>query len=194
MRGPKPLPVALTDEQRDALHALLRRHSAPQQLALRARIILAAAEGRSNAAIARALDIAPETVRLWRSRWMTFHAVPLAELSPEERLADAPRAGRPPRITAEQVCQIIALACEAPDRSGRPITQWTGREVADEVRHRGIVDCISPRHAGRLLKNPGPEAAPGPVLADAGARGGVRGQGRRHQPAVRRGGRVGRAP
>jgi hypothetical protein len=45
LRGPKPLPVELTDEQHDALQALLRRHATPQQIALRARIVLAAAEG-----------------------------------------------------------------------------------------------------------------------------------------------------
>jgi len=57
-----------------------------------------------------------------------------------------------PKITAEQRCQIAALACEAPVKSGRPISQWTEREIADEVKARGIVEQISPRHAGRLLK------------------------------------------
>jgi hypothetical protein len=67
-------------------------------------------------------------------------------------LADAPRAGRPTRITDAQVCQIIELACAAPDQTGRPISQWTGREIADEVMARGIVERISGRHAARLLK------------------------------------------
>ena len=65
---------------------------------------------------------------------------------------DAPRSGRPVRITDEQVTRIIALACEAPERSGRPISQWTGREIADEIKRRGIVAEISERHAARLLK------------------------------------------
>jgi hypothetical protein len=56
------------------------------------------------------------------------------------------------RITAEQVCQITALACETPASSDRPISQWTGREVADEIKKRGIVEQISARHAARLLK------------------------------------------
>jgi putative transposase len=193
LRGPKPLPVELTDEQRDALEALLRRHATAQQIALRAGIILAAAQGQSNAQIARSFRVSPDTVRLWRSRWVASQPIPLGELDLEERLADAPRAGRTPRITAEQVCRIVALACEAPDRSGRPITHWTGREIADEVIQRGIVARISPRHAARLLKKPGPQAAPGPLLAHPGARGGVRGQGRRDQPALRRGGGDGRA-
>ncbi len=76
----------------------------------------------------------------------------LADPGVAERLADAPRSGTPARITAEQVCRIVALACEAPAASGRPISQWTGREVADEIVARDILPAISPRHAGRLLK------------------------------------------
>ena len=73
-------------------------------------------------------------------------------LSLEERLRDAPRPGTPARITPEQVCQIVALACEAPSQSGRPISQWSSREGAEEVVNQGIVERISPRHAARLLK------------------------------------------
>jgi putative transposase len=69
-----------------------------------------------------------------------------------ERLADAPRSGAPVRITDQQVCRILELACEAPERSGRPISQWSEREIADEVRSRKIVEQISDRHAARLLK------------------------------------------
>ncbi len=69
-----------------------------------------------------------------------------------ERLADAPRSGSPGRITAEQVCRITALACEAPAASDRPISRWTGREIADEAVKRGIVGRLSPRHAARLLE------------------------------------------
>jgi putative transposase len=162
--------VALTDAQRHELEALIRRHSAPQQLVFRARIILAAADGLGNAPIARRLGTSAVTARLWRTRWVGLSGVPDADLSAEDRLADAPRAGRPPRITPEQVCAIVALACEAPARSGRPITHWSGREIADEVRSSGIVARISPRHAGRLLKTAGPPAAPRAALADAGAR------------------------
>ena len=76
----------------------------------------------------------------------------LADRSVEERLTDAPRSGQPARITDEQVCQIIALACEAPERSGCPISPWTGREIAAEIKRRGIVAEISERHAARLLE------------------------------------------
>jgi putative transposase len=152
MRGPKPPKVPLSAEERHDLEALVRAHSTPQQLAVRARIVLAAAEGLNNTQIARQLGVEDDTVRLWRMRWLGLQAASLADLSVTERLTDAPKPGAPPRITAEQVCQVVALACEAPEQGGRPISQWTAREIADEIVKRGIIDRISPRHAARLLK------------------------------------------
>jgi putative transposase len=131
---------------------LVRRHTTPQQLAVRARIVLAAAAGRNHRQIARELGVSIDTARLWRQRWRALQPVALADLSIAERLEDAPRAGRPVRISATQVCQIVELACAAPERAGRPISQWTGREIADEIMRRGIVERISERHAARLLK------------------------------------------
>ncbi len=152
MRGPKPPLIELTDAERQALEQLVRRHTTPQQVALRARLVLAAATGANNSQIARQEGVTVDTVRLWRTRWLGLQGVPLADLSVEERLLDAPRPGKPVRISDEQVCHIIALACEAPERAGRPISQWTGREIAAEIKQRGIVDQISGRHAARLLK------------------------------------------
>ena len=151
MRGPQPPAVTLSEAERQDLDALVRRHGAPQQVTLRARIILTAAAGANNAQIARQVGVDVATARLWRDRWLLLAPVPLAELSVVERLEDAPRPGGPCRIAAEQVCRIAALACEAPAASARPISQWTGREIADEVVKRGIVERISPRHAQRLL-------------------------------------------
>ncbi|HKG27822.1 MAG TPA: helix-turn-helix domain-containing protein [Thermomicrobiales bacterium] len=152
MRGPQPAPLTLSAAERDALQQLVRRHTTPQQLAVRARIVLAAADGRNHRQIARDLGVGVDTARLWRQRWLALQAVALADLSVAERFADAPRAGRPARLLAAQVCQIVELACAAPDQSGRPISQWTGREIAAEIMQRGIVDHISGRHAARLLK------------------------------------------
>ena len=87
-----------------------------------------------------------------RQRWLAGQVIPLSELSVEERLQDLPRAGKPSVITADQRCQIKALACEKPEKAGRPISQWTSREIADEIVQRGILDRISARHAARLLK------------------------------------------
>jgi transposase len=152
MHGPKPPVIELTEPVRQGLVALTRRHTVSQQIALRARIILAAAEGDNNCEIARQWGISMDMVRLWRGRWIGLQAASLEDLSLEDRLTDLPRPGRPVRITPEQQCQIVALACEAPSISGRPISQWTGREIADEIVQREIVAQISPRHAGRLLK------------------------------------------
>ncbi len=152
MRGPTPPPVILAAKVRDALDALVRCHGTPQQLALRARIVLAAADGLNNCQIARREGVDVATARLWRGRWLGLQPVALADLRVAERLADAPRPGRQPTIGAEQQCQIVALACEAPAQSGRPISQWTGREIAEEIVRRGIVGRVSRRHAARLLK------------------------------------------
>src|SRR5450759_3546454 len=144
--------VNLSEREKEELEQITRRHRSEQQQAQRARIVLAAEQGRSNAQIGRELALNVDTVRLWRDRWVGLQGIDLETLSIAERLQDAPRPGVQPRITAEQRCQIAALACEAPAKSGRPISQWTGREIADEVKARGIVEQISPRHAARLLK------------------------------------------
>jgi putative transposase len=152
-RGPKPPAITLTPAERQALEALLRQHSAPQQLVLRARIVLASAQGLNNAQVARELAVSLDAARLWRRRWLeTAPADPEAPLDVAVRLQDLPRPGAPGRFTAEQFCQLIAMGCEIPEGSDRPISHWTPREMADEAQKRGIVDQISPRHAGRLLK------------------------------------------
>lgn len=152
MKGRRPTRIELSQSEKQELEAVTRRHGSAQQLVLRARIVLLANEGKNNKEIGRALKITVDTARLWRNRWSGFAGIPLAELSVSERLADAPRPGAPATITAEQICQIVALACEAPATSERPISQWTGREIAAEIKRRNIVAQISPRHASRLLK------------------------------------------
>jgi putative transposase len=144
--------VVLSEREQEELTRMTKRHRSEQHMVLRARIILAAAQGQSNAQIARDLQANVDTVRLWRDRWVGLQGIDVKTLSIAQRLQDAPRPGARPTITAEQRCQMAALACEAPSKAGRPISQWTGREIADEVIARGIVKQISPRHAARLLK------------------------------------------
>jgi putative transposase len=147
--------IVLSEPEQEALLQITRRHRSEQQGVLRARIVLAAAQGHSNAQIARELVINVDTVRLWRDRWAGLQGIDLETLGVAERLREAPRPGVAPKFTAEQRCQMAALACEAPAKAGRPISQWTGREIADELKARGIVEDISPRHAARLLKKGG---------------------------------------
>jgi len=152
MPGPKPEPIELSDQARQDLEKLVARHTTGQQKAQRARIILKAAEGKNNAEIARELNQSIDMVRLWRRRWHELEPIAWDDLSAEERLDDLPRPGAPPRLTADQICRIEQMACEAPEKAGRPISRWTGREIADELVKRSIVDRISARHAARLLK------------------------------------------
>ncbi len=147
MPGPKSPEVSLSETEREELKALARAHKTGQQIAFRARIILLLAEGLSVLKVARRLKTTPPTVRLWRQHW-----IERGEASLIERLQDDPRSGAPATFTAQQWCQIIALACEKPELSERPISQWTPRELADEAIKRKIVESISPRHVGRFLK------------------------------------------
>ena len=152
-RGPTPPLIALTPCERQELEALIRRPSTPQQLVLRARIVLACARGLNNAQIARQLAVGIDVPRLWRRRWLaTAPANPEAAPPVTARLHDLARPGAPGRFSAEQFCQLIAMGCEIPVGSDRPISHWTPREIAAEAQKRGIVDRISPRHVGRLFK------------------------------------------
>src|SRR5829696_7134732 len=161
MPGPQPPEIVLSEAERTDLERLVRARTTAQQLVRRARVVLLAHAGLTSSEVARHLRVDVSTVRQWRARWRETTG-PVAE-----RLADAPKAGRPARITPEQICQIIALACVVPDDANRPISHWSARELADEIMRRGLVDHISPRHAGRLLPRLRPETPPDPLLADA---------------------------
>ena len=170
MPGPKPPTVVLSAGQRRELERLVSAHKTGQALVRRARVVLLAAMGYSNTDIAMQVPMDVEAVGLWRRRWVAFDPIPQAEVSVAQRLADVPRPGAVPRLSPEQVCQILALACEQPSGSGRPISHWSHRELADEIVRRGITDRISPRHASRLLKSGQPAAAPRSVMAYPGPR------------------------
>jgi putative transposase len=170
MPGPKPPEIVLSDQQRRELERLVSAQKTGQALVRRARVVLLAAMGYSNTDIAEQVPMDVEAVGLWRRRWVALREIPLNELNVAKRLADAPRPGAVPRFSPEQVCQILALACEQPSGSGRPISHWSHRELADEIVRRGITDRISPRHASRLLKSSGSATAPRPILAHPGRR------------------------
>ena len=144
--APKPLKLA-TDE-REQLQQLINGHNTAQQLALRARIIVLADEGKNHREIARSLQISHQMARLWRARWLTEQS---RAMSVVERLQDEERSGAPATFNPEQLLHLFKLACDAPTDYDRPISQWTNRELADEMIKQGIVTTISARHVGRLL-------------------------------------------
>lgn len=149
MSGLDPEPLHLTETERKELEQLVRKHSTPQQIALRARVILLADQGFNHRQIGRELQTSRNTARAWRCRWL---ALSEKDTSIMERLQDAPRPGKPAKFTAEQVTHLYGIACEDPQESGRSISHWTDHELADELVKRQIVDSISPRHVGRLLE------------------------------------------
>lgn len=144
-----PVPLKLEESERQQLQQLVNRHSAPQQLVLRASIILLAEEGLNHREIARELNISRDMARLWRNRWLMLSQKDVVVM---ERLQDAERPGAPATFSMEQILQLFAIACEKPEVYGRPISHWTARELASEMVKLGIVESISVRHVGRLLK------------------------------------------
>jgi DNA-binding CsgD family transcriptional regulator len=113
MAAQSPYQVRLTADERSELESVSRRASAQSRLALRARIVLAAADGASNAAIAERLDICVDTVRKWRMRF---------RCTGFEELRDLPRSGRPRMFAVEVVAEIEVLACELPAWVGAALT------------------------------------------------------------------------
>ena len=166
MRGPRPEPIGLSGTQQQLLEQIVRRTSSAQAIVMRARIILAAGRGERNQPIAQQLQVARLTVQTWRARWRAAaNQLQVAEAKGEveaviqELLEDAPRSGAPATFTPEQLCQLMVVACEKPEASGRPVTHWTPPELADELVKREIVKQISPRSVGRFLKR-GPAQTP----------------------------------
>ncbi|MFE8034561.1 helix-turn-helix domain-containing protein, partial [Thiohalocapsa marina] len=115
---------------------------------MRAQIILLADRGVGVRPTAERLGIGRATVQRWRRRWSRASA----RESALERLVDAPRPGTPATFSPEQICAILALACEPPERDGRALTHWTHAELAAEAIARGIVTSISPDSIGRFLR------------------------------------------
>jgi len=177
MSSPQAVPLAVSPAQLALLQRLVRRQTADQRLVRRAKILLALVADPCVEAAARHLGLTRLTVRQWRDRWLQAtpqlhqaeqeHAPEPALLALiEQLLADAPRPGTPATFSPEQIVQLVAVACEPPEQSGRPIGHWTARELADEVKKRHIVPDISPRSAGRFLKGGRPAAPQKPVLAE----------------------------
>ena len=132
--------------------------------------------GSSNSEIARQLQLHRYQVRLWRQRWHDaieqLQAIEAEAKNKKalrnwiiELLTDAPRPGAPAKFSVEQIVQIVAVACELPASSGRPINHWSPTELADEVIKRKIVEEISPRSVGRILKSGCPATPSQPLLA-----------------------------
>lgn len=154
--------VGVSAMQRAVLEQLVRTRTLAQHLAERCRIVLGSADGRPNLDQAAALGVDRQRIRRWRLRWALAESALVgaeAEGASEEELeakildvlSDKYRSGTPPKFTPEQVVAIVAVACEPPADSARPISHWSASELADEAMKRGIVKSISPRQVDRFL-------------------------------------------
>jgi transposase len=158
----KAAKVTVTERQHEILLTLRNATTAASHLRQRATVILLAFDGLRNDEIADPVGLGRFQVGRWRRRWSQAWSG-LIDLECRETkadlrraieavLTDAPRPGAPGKFTPEQVTQILAIACEPPEQSGRPITHWTAHELADEVVKRGIVVSISATQVGRYLR------------------------------------------
>lgn len=143
-----PQLLELKKVEQEELEKILARHSTPQQVVKRARIIILASQGKNHRQIARELNISRKMARQWRDRWLELNQKDIPVI---ERLVDAPRSGKPTQFSTEQVLQLFAIACESPEKYCRPISHWTSTELAQEMIEQKIVESISPRHVARLL-------------------------------------------
>jgi len=135
--------INLTPTHSAELSRLVRAGTSTQRLALRISVVLLAAQGRPNTAIADILSICVDTVAKWRRRWRA--APGLASLG------DAKRSGRPPRFTPVQVAQVKALACRPATDPGVPLSRWSAPELARQVITDGICSNVSASTVRRWL-------------------------------------------
>ncbi len=136
------VPIALSPLERRVLTGRARRARGEQRDVLRARIVLAAADGQSNAAIARCLAISEDTVRRWRARFAADRM---------KGLQDRPRSGRPRVFADVAAAEVKAMACALPAETGVPLARWSASELAAEAVTRGVVDTLSGSTVRRWL-------------------------------------------
>lgn len=153
--------IIISERQQKLLVEFSKSRTLGKCLTQRASIILLGFAGLFNEDIAVRVGLNRTQVGVWRRRWRdAWEALCVWECTEPHRLreaildvlSDAPRPGAPATFTAEQVSQIVALACEPPKLSGRPIDHWTLRELQDEAIKRQIVTDISASQVGRFLQ------------------------------------------
>lgn len=164
--------IELSPFQKQILEEMIRCRLLPQGLVQRAKIVLKAAEGTKNKVISQDLKVKEETVGRWRKRWLL--AMPdfaIYETKPkmlrqliEQTLSDAPRSGAPPIFTAEQICLLVALACETPPEH---LSAWSRTSLVHEAIKRDIFESVSPTSVGRFLKSGADKTASITLLAQS---------------------------
>src|SRR5215468_11718729 len=119
--GRPKFPLALTDDERTKLQSWASRATSAQRLALRARIILACAEGADNKEVARRLRVSQQTVGKWRARFLEGRL---------EGLADEPRPGAPRSLSDAKIEEVITRTLESKPEGA---THWSTRSMAERT-------------------------------------------------------------
>ena len=154
--------VTLTNKQRNVLNQIVKSRTQRRDHIERAKIILLSS-AKQDKQIRSELDLTQPTVSKWRNRWLKNEEKLLLIDEAEkgilylrnilEILSDAPRPGAPNTFTAEQVCQIMSLACERPEESELPISHWSLNSLVCEIINRGIAESISRSQVAVFLKS-----------------------------------------
>ncbi len=176
MPTPYAIEINLSTRQQQILEQITQQTTNTYRLVRRARLILGAAQGEKNTKLSAQLKLSRNQVQAWRDRWQQAAATLIvaeenqsSELKLRQLiegvLSDKFRPGTKAKFSVEQITLIVALACELPASSGRPISHWTPRELTEEAVKRGIVEQISPRSVGRFLKRGGLATASSALLA-----------------------------
>ena len=137
-----PFVIILSAAEKAVLSARANSSRAEHRMVIRAKIVLAAAEGHTNAAIAAETGMHIDTVRRWRKRFSQHRL---------DGLKDRPRSGRPPAFTPVQVAEVKALACTPPADTGVPLARWSVAELANEAVAEGLLPAVSPSTVARWL-------------------------------------------
>jgi transposase len=172
--------VILTTDEVKELEKIDKSRTIDAAVQDRARIILDSANGLRNKDIATKRNYERHYITYWKRRWNKLYQQ-WQQSDPNERpkmsqkliakwLSDLERSGCPPTITPEQRTLILAVACEPPEKSGYPHTQWTDRLLAKEVVKRGIVPSIGHIWIWRFLKSARLKTASQPILAQCQTR------------------------
>jgi putative transposase len=153
--------ITLSNKQEKVLNEYVTGTHTPLHLKTRSNIVLLAAQGKTNNAIEKELDIDPQTVQQWRDRYSgRYEELQKTEAETphklrsviEKILSDVRRPGAPPKFTDEQAAAITAMACEDPAKYEVPFSHWTPGLLQKEAIKSGIVTSISVRQVGRFLK------------------------------------------
>lgn len=159
--------IPMTSLQFALLEKEGNRRTTQRQFSIRISLLLKASQGQSINQTARDLTISVNTVKLWRTRWQScYERLCVYEKNMQAQglsnhdylqmllghLRDLPRSGTRKRISLEEEQQLVALASERPEDYGVEMTNWTHEMLAKTAIAQGIVQKISSRHVGNILK------------------------------------------